>query len=268
MTDKDLERLFKQSEEITPRADLKNEILAQAKQEMAITAIQKEKKSPRISPLAKRLMPIAACFVFAFILIGGAFGLVHEDYQTVYIDVNPSAALHMNRFGKVSSVEYLNEDAENALNGIKLKGLSAEDALEQMLDVYEDEGYFDSHADIYISAVSEKNKNYDQLLSKMQERAEKVKGERGYSVNVNKLTAEDRTEAKEYDVPPGKYRVIEEIIEKHPNYTVEDLKDKSMSDLKDMLTNGNGKENGKENHKENGKESDKENDKENGKEKK
>ena len=70
MTDKDFEKLFKESEEITPRADLKNEILAKAKQEMEATAIKKEKKSPRISPFAKRLMPIAACFVFVFILIG------------------------------------------------------------------------------------------------------------------------------------------------------------------------------------------------------
>lgn len=245
MTDKDFEKLFKQSEEITPHADLKNEILAKAKQEMATTAIKKEKSSPRISPLAKRLMPIAACFVFVFILIGGMLGFGNENYQTVYIDVNPSVALNINRFGKVSSVEYLNEDAKEALDGIKLKGLSAEDALEKMINAYDDAGYFGNDAEIYISAVSEKNKNYDKLLSKMQERAEKVKGERGYSINVNKLTAEDRTEAKEYDISPGKYRVISEIIEKHPNYTVEDLKDKSMAELKDMLTNGMGKDNGK-----------------------
>ena len=246
MTDKDFEKLFKESEEITPRADLKNEILAKAKQEMATTAIQKEKRSPRISPFAKRFMPIAACFVFVFILIGGMLGLGNENYQTVYIDVNPSIALNVNRFGKVSSVEYLNEEAEKALNSVKLKGLAAEDAFEKMIDAYDDAGYFENEAEIYISAVSEKNKNYDKLLSKMQERAEKVKGERGYSINVNKLTAEDRTEAKEYDISPGKYRVISEIIDKYPSYTVEDLKDKSMAELKDMLANDNGKENGKE----------------------
>ena len=245
MTDKDFEKLFKQSEVITPRADLREEILAKAKQEMETSAIGKEKKSSRIFPLARKLMPIAACFVFILILIGGMLGLGNENYQTVYIDVNPSVALNINRFGKVSSVEYLNEDAKEALDGIKLKGLSAEDALEKMINAYDDAGYFGNDAEIYISAVSEKNKNYDKLLSKMQERAEKVKGERGYSINVNKLTAEDRTEAKEYDISPGKYRVISEIIEKHPNYTVEDLKDKSMAELKDMLTNGMGKDNGK-----------------------
>ena len=185
-------------------------------------------------------MPIAACFVFAFILIGSLIGLGNEDYQTVYIDVNPSTALSINRFGKVSSVEYLNEDAEKALNGIKLKGLSAEDALEKMITAYDENGYFDSNAEIYISAVSEKNKNADKLLPKLSERAEKIKGNRNYSVNTSKLTAEDRAEADEYGISPSKYRIISEIIEKHPSYTVEDLKDKSMAELRDLLTKNKG----------------------------
>ena len=135
----------------------------------------------------------------------------------------------------------------DALDGVKLKGLAAEDALEKMIDAYDDAGCFENGAEIYVSAVSEKNKNYDKLLSKMQERAEKVKGERGYSVNVNKLTAEDRNEAKEYDISPGKYRVIEQIIEKNPSYTVEELKDMSMAELKKLLSEepGGGKKNGK-----------------------
>ena len=52
-------------------------------------------------------------------------------------------------------------------------------------------------------------------------------------------------EADEYGISPGKYRIISEIIENHPTHTVEDLKDKSMAELKDMLTNGIRKDNGK-----------------------
>ena len=240
MTDKDFEKIFKQSEEIAPRADLKNEILVKAKQEISSTAIKKEKKSSRISTLTKRLMPLAACFVFLFILIGGMLGFVNENYQTVYIDVNPSVALNVNRFGRVSGVEYLNEDAEETLNGIKIKGLSAEDALEKMITAYDGAGYFDSDAEIYISAVSEKNKNIDNLLVKLSKRAEKIKGNRNYSVNTTKLTTEDRAEADEYGISPGKYRIICEIIEKHPSYTVEDLKDKSMAELKELLNANKG----------------------------
>ena len=266
MTEKDLERLFGQSEEITPRADLKNEILAKAKQERFVMKNGKQKNSPRISPFIKRLMPLAACFVFAFILIGSMIGLVNENYQTVYIDVNPSVALHVNRFDKVSGVEYLNEDALQVLDGIKLKGLSVEDALKTMITAYDGEGYFENDAELYIGVVSEKNQNAEKLLTKLSERAEKVKGDKNYSVNTTKLTDDDKTKGKEYEISPGKYRVISEIIKDHPEYTVEDLKDKSMSELKTMLTNG--KEDGKEDGKENSKENSKEDGKENGKGKK
>lgn len=235
MADKGFENLFKENEEITPRAELKQEILAKAKRAMSDAAFKKEKKPVRTRSFTKALMPIAACFVLVFILIGGMLVLNNENYQTVYIDVNPSVALHVNRFGRVSGVEYLNEDAEKALVGIKLKGLSSEAALEKMINAYDSAGYFNGDAEIYISAVSGKNKNADKLLAKLSEKAEKIKGNRGYSVNVSKPTAEDKTEAKEHGISPGKYRLISEIIEKYPAYTVEDLKDKSMAELKDML---------------------------------
>ena len=234
MTDKEFEMLYKNSSELTPPSELKANILLRMSEEMEKK--KERKKVLSFTAITKKLMPIAACFLFAFILIGGFFGLRNEDYQTVYIDVNPSVALHLNRFGKVSEVEYINEDARDALDGVKLKGLAAEDALEKMIEAYDDAGYFENGAEIYISAVSEKNKNYDKLLEKMQERAEKVKGERGYSVNVSKLSAEDRNEAKEYDISPGKYHIIEQIIERNPSYTVEELKDMSMAELKKLLT--------------------------------
>ena len=250
MSDKDFEKLFKQSEEITPRTDLKNEILAKATQEMTATAIKKEKKSPQTALLVKRIIPIAACFVFAFILIGGLLGLSNENYQTVYIDVNPSVALHINRFDYVSDVEYLNKDAKKTLNGIKLKGLSAEEALEKMIAAYDEAGYFDGDAEIYISAISDKSKNNDELLTKLSEHAEKIKGNRNYSVNTTKVTSEERAEADQYGVSPGKYRIISEIIGKHPKYTVEELKDKSMAELQELLDKNKGNDKSKEKNKE------------------
>ena len=114
-----------------------------------------------------------------------------------------------------------------------------------MIKAYDEAGYFEADAEIYISAISNKNKNSDKLLRKLAERAEKVKGEKNYSVNVNELNAHDKSEAEKYGISPGKYRVISEIIEEDSTYTVEDLKDKSMSELKDMLSGGKDKNNGK-----------------------
>ena len=58
------------------------------------------------------------------------------------------------------------------------------------------------------------------------------------SLRINpeiELIADEREEAKEHGISPGKYKVISEIIGANPEYTVEDLKDKSMAELKDLL---------------------------------
>lgn len=234
MTEREIELLYKDNAELIPPPELKEKILIQANAEMGRKEGRKSTFSFR--NITKRLMPIAACVLFIVMLIGGIFGFSNEQYQTVYIDVNPSVAVHVNRFGNVSDVEYFNEDAKEALEGIKLKGLAVEKAFEKMIDAYDRAGYFNGEAEIYISAVSKKNKNPDKILKKLSKKAEEIKGERGYSVNVSKLTAEDKSEAKEYGISPGKYRVILEIIEKNPQYTVEDLKEKSMAELKAMLS--------------------------------
>ena len=239
MMDRDFETLYKSSSELEPSSDLESKILLRMEQEMEKKS-EHEKSLPR-RPLWKRLMPFAACLLLVLGLFGGFWTLGGENYQTVYIDVNPSVALHVNRFGHVSEAECLNADAKKALNGIDLVGLSAEDALEKMLEAYVAAGYLEKDAELHISAVAEKNKNVDKLLDKLAERAERVKGNKSYEVKTSKMSAEDREQAAEYGVSPGKYRVIAEVIEKHPEYTVEELKDLSMAELKGMLGKGNSK---------------------------
>ena len=133
------------------------------------------------------------------------------------------------------SVCIYNEDAKDALDGVKLTGRQAEDALELVINKYDEVGYFDKEADVCISAVEEKGKDADKLLKKLQKRAEKIRGNKKYSVTVLKLTKADKAQAKENGISPGKYRIISEIIAIDPSYTVDDLKDKTMQELKNIL---------------------------------
>ncbi len=233
MTDKEFVSLYKNDSALTPPSSAKNKILRAAKEELPRK--KAKKPSPSFERVVKRLAPIAACFLFICLAVVGFFGVSNEKYQAVYIDVNPSVTLYVNRLGKVSDVEYINEDAEVALDGVKLKKLKAEDALEKMIDAYDKAGYFQQEAELYISAVEKQSKKTEKLLEKLQKRAEKVKGNKKYSVSVCKLTAEDKNEAKAYGISPGKYSVIKKIIEKSPSYTVDDLKDLPMSNLNKLL---------------------------------
>ena len=234
MTEREIEALLQKSGELYPRESLQEEILARAQAELPSGAKTETLRPAR--PLWRRLLPLAACFLLAVILLGGGIGLKNEHYQTVYIDVNPSAALMVNRFGGVSGVEYLNADAETALAGVDLVGTRAEDALERMIVAYSAAGYFDDeNAYLSISALMENNKNADKLLTRLAARAERVKGEHGYSVTVSKLTQEERENAKVLDIPAGKYRVILEIMARDSSYTLEDLKGLSVGELKQIL---------------------------------
>ena len=234
MTDKKIKELFTKSEELAPRAELKNEILEKARQQMSAGANAKKEKTARLLPIKKILYPIAACFIFVFVAVGVFVGLSGENYQTVYIDVNPSVSLEINRFGKVSGVNYINIDAQEALSDVSLKGKSADTALEKIILAYDGAGYFSENAELNISAV-EKGKDTDKLLEKLEKCAEKIKGSKKYTVNVSKLSEDEREQAKEYGISPGKYKVISAIIEANPEYTVEELIDKSMAELKNLL---------------------------------
>lgn len=183
----------------------------------------------------------------ASILLAASFGIgmtaacskttASAEEATTYVSlrINPEVELLADEDGTVIASNAINEDAKDALNGVKLTGRQAEDALELVINKYDEVGYFDKEADVCISAVEEKGKDADKLLKKLQKRAEKIRGNKKYSVTVLKLTKADKAQAKENGISPGKYRIISEIIAIDPSYTVDDLKDKTMQELKNIL---------------------------------
>lgn len=232
MTDKELELMYKSSKELEPRKELKKKILALAidTQSPSKTTVAEPKTS--VYKRLKLWVPIAACLVLA-IIIGAAWGLNSENYQTVYIDVNPSVAIQLNRFDNVSGVEALNKDAQGLLADMDLVGLTAEEALCKVIEAFDKKGYLDSEAELYIS--TEKNKDTSgELLERLKKRAEETKGNKGYTVNTCRVTEEERESAKDAGISAGKYQVISQIIELDSTYTVEELKDMSMSELKKL----------------------------------
>lgn len=230
MTEKEFERLFIESSELEPRAELKKEVLDRAKKEMEQKSIAKKPKAPIFKRL-KVWIPVAACLALAILVLGGVLVLQNENYQTVYIDVNPSVALNLNRFENVVGTDYLNDDAKAALENVSLEGKSAEEALEVVIECYDKLGYFDTEAQLYIST----DEGAEELLEKLKSHAEKIKGNKKYTVNSSALSKEEKEEAKESGISPGKYRIITEIIELAPQYTFEELKNLSMSKLNEIL---------------------------------
>lgn len=246
MTEKDIEKMLSEDDGLDMSHVKKEDILAKAKQELyfgtdAATAQseqsnkKKEKKSFFSFFTSKRFIPIVASLACAFTLFAGAIGLYNENYQTVYIDVNPSVALKLNRFDRVIGVELLNDDAKNLFSDTDLVGYDVEEALEVVISTCDSEGYVKEDSEIYLSATSKEEKKSEKLLSKLKTCAEtmKSKDEKSYMVNTYNTKEEEMEKFKDSNISPAKDKIMHEIADADDkdDYDFEDLREKSMYEL-------------------------------------
>ena len=122
MTEKDIEKMLAESEGLDMSHVNKDDALAKARRELYFGANVKSEQKEEKSSFARfftsrRIVPALAGAALAIGLFAGAIGLYNENFQTVYIDINPSVALKLNRFDRVIGVEYLNDDAKALLIG-------------------------------------------------------------------------------------------------------------------------------------------------------
>lgn len=189
---------------------------------------------------------LLVCGIFSYLYLDG-------EAKTVYFDVNPSVALTLNRLGRVKDVEFYNDDAASLFGTYAAKGKSAEEVLDYFISQAADSGYFDNeNAQLYLSAYAGNGADTERILNKLSSAAEKTISARGIAAEVNKQTcnADETVRAKQLSISPGKLKLIENIILENDRYTVEDLRDKSMGELKKLLrdndseNNNNGENNG------------------------
>ncbi len=248
MTEKDIEKMLNESEGLDMSHINQDDILAKARQELyfatpAIEPQPKEKKSFFSFFTGKRIVPIVAGLACAFTLFVGGIGLYNENYQTIYIDVNPSVALKLNRFDRVIEVEYLNDDAKNLLSDVELEGCNVEDALETVLSKCDAAGFVREDSEIYISATSKEEESSEKLLTKLKGRAESMNGEdvnKKYSVNTYNTKEEEKEKFEKSKISPAKDKIIHEIVDVDDDYDlddIEDLKGKSMYELTHIKKN-------------------------------
>ena len=245
MTNKDIEKMLEESGGLDMSHVKKDDILAKAKQEMYFGAsVADQKKEKRSTSLfsKKRFIPIIAGAALAFTICIGMIGLYNENFQTIYIDVNPSIALKLNRFDRVIGVEFLNDDAKDLLSDVKLVGADATAAVQTVISACDSAGYVKEDSQIYISASAKEEQKSEKLLKKLKDSAENMRDEKDetYSVNTYNAKKGEKKEFEKESLSPAKYNIIKEIIEEEDDYRLEDLKGKSMTELHKIKNRHNG----------------------------
>lgn len=229
MTNKEFEKLFNNVKPVLPSQGLKERVLSEAKRIPVVSA----KPINKGLTFVRRYAMAIGCLIFMIIASFTLLGVYGESYYEVYIDVNPSIEVCVNRFGVVSKVKCLNADAESCLDGVKLKGMRPEEAVTEIAYALSSNGYFDKNFELYLSGYSEKDTDVNLVVESLYYRLFDLTETEGYGVDVytGEFTKEQRLAAEKVNVSPLKYSIITEVSSLDDGYTFDELKDRPMAEL-------------------------------------
>lgn len=164
----------------------------------------------------------------------------NEELTYVTIDINPSIQLGLNADEEVVEVIPLNDDGDILLSGLDLKGLTLDEATEQVIDTATETGYIDEFGEdnvVAITAYTEDEETRTAIENKVIEKAKNVlEGRKIYSEVVPGLmTDELKAEAEQYDISNGKMLLIEKATLLDNSLSKDDLVNLSVKDIQSSI---------------------------------
>jgi hypothetical protein len=178
---------------------------------------------------------MAAAAMFMLLFASSLYYLAAPAAPVAYVtvDINPSLELGVSARLNVVSVQALNEDAAILLSGLKLKGQSLDEALENILEAAKEKQYLNTETSgIVISGSPAGNKEakLGQIELVLENTVEKFLSENASEVAVAVVTANrtQREEAQELGLSVGKYTVYRDAQDRGINLQAEELQTKGI----------------------------------------
>ncbi len=177
---------------------------------------------------------IIGVLIIAIVTIIGCLFLFKENYTIITLDINPSLELKVDKKEKVVEVTALNDDAKVLVsNEYKNKNID-EVLMDISKKIIEN---VDSEGKEYIILLNidgniSEDKVSGKIVSLFEERHIPV------SVIVPKVTKEDENKAKELGITPAKAAYLSEVVKSNSDLKIENIKDKSVSELNEMKETG------------------------------
>lgn len=180
------------------------------------------------SPFALKL---SLCAAAAFSLLLASLTVINFLIGTasgyVYIDINPSFRLDVNRFGKVISILPLNDEADEISSGLDFSGTDVEECIERIVQICELRGYVGTgEGDVEIS-ISSENSALEKRVLDASEHSESD----SVQISVYTLSDTDNDYAIDNNISPKRLRAVRE----YTKYLGGDI-EKNSEKLADVAT--------------------------------
>ncbi len=179
-------------------------------------------KNKKTKPIIYKLSIAAAAVLIFF--IGGIY---YTPVSYISIDINPSIELSINAFDKIVDVSATNQDGENIINSLDLKNLNYIEALETLNNDESFIDFTDSYTEVTI--ISD---NSDEMINNITNC-----GFHNENMAFNSANVEMKNKALESGISFGKYYAYIELLEINPNIDIEEIKNLSMKEIRDIIEN-------------------------------
>lgn len=192
--------------------------------------------------LSLRRLAIIFSIILVFLVIGGSasfIGLYTAEAERVYIDINPSVEVVVNYFDRVIKVNNNNEDAAAILATIQTKGVRLNDFVDNFIVEANNKGYIEEDGAIFISVASNRTRQAEQKTAELGTLAQNIIAQKNLPAVIESQNVSDvnRKEAQDNNISVGKLKVIQNIIAMDNSYSIDELKDLDMRELKTILDN-------------------------------
>ena len=154
------------------------------------------------------------------------------EYSYITIDVNPSMGFALNKNDQVVSATAYNAEAEDILKNLLYENQAYQKVLQELMKNDQYKEYLSDDANIQISIYSKD----EQKCSELEKNIDLFMKTTNMSEHYESICIDEQThhQAEECHVSSGRYILIMDIIDFDSSYTIEELEDKSITELKEL----------------------------------
>ena len=166
---------------------------------------------------------VAAAAAVMLVTSGAVSYAYMKPVTTINVDVNPSVEMRLNTFDKVISAKALNDDGQEILKELDLKGMESDEAIEALIEAMIEEGYLDEgddEADIVITVTKKNEEKLEKLTVDLDGKIKAYVTEAGIEAEVEvqgvgadrvALAAAIEEENEDYAMTPGKLNLLQKL---------------------------------------------------------
>lgn len=195
-------------------------------------ARQINEKKAHTFPILKTAA-VAACLLIA-VTAGGAW-LYLTPSAYISIDINPSLELGVNRFDRIVSIEDFNSDGQELAEQLDIRYMDYNEAIEELLSEQTVEAYLEDGAIMAVTVAGSDEEKTDQILENVEAC---TAGHSNISCHSGDMA--ERREAHSEGLSFGKYRAYQELKALDPSVTLDDIRDLSMREIRDLIDSYSG----------------------------